>query len=120
MFSSSTVEIHQKLFANMLFLSTRKESMERVAKGKYAYIYFIAYLELIVASDYTDKHGQTNIHISTEQYFPSGYAWAFPKVTSLKFDANFNFFICALNSRLFFALRVLHMLKVLTKFLEKL
>ena len=63
----------------MLFL-TSEESMKRVDNGKHAYIYFKSNLESIVASKYTDKHGQTNMHISREEYFPGGYAWAFPKV----------------------------------------
>ena len=80
MFSSSKIEIHEKIFKKMVFL-TSDESMKRVSEGKHAYIYFKSNLESIVDSQFTDKSGQTALHISRQEFFPGGYAWAFPKVS---------------------------------------
>ncbi|XP_018019213.2 ionotropic receptor 21a-like [Hyalella azteca] len=78
LFSTSKIDLYQKLFQKMSFYSS-KESMRRVAEGSYAYIYFRANIESIVMSEYTDRAGQTYMHIAAENFFPGGYAWAFPK-----------------------------------------
>lgn len=54
LFSTSEVELYKQLFEKMSFYSSR-ESMERVAEGHYAYIYFKANLESIVSTQYTDQ-----------------------------------------------------------------
>ena len=54
--------------------------MERVQKGSYAYIYFKSNLNIIVRTEYTNINGQTDLHVANEEFFPGGYAWAFPKV----------------------------------------
>lgn len=63
----------------MTFYSS-DESMQLVAEGKYAYIYFKSNLETIVNTEYTSLNGETDLHIATEEFFPGGYGWAFPKV----------------------------------------
>ncbi|KAF2354328.1 Ionotropic glutamate receptor L-glutamate and glycine-binding domain [Trinorchestia longiramus] len=78
LFSTSQLELYQKLFQKMSFYSSA-ESMRRVAKGHYAYIYFRANLESIVSTEYTDQGGKTDMHIAAENFFPGGYAWGFPK-----------------------------------------
>ena len=66
----------------MTFYSSA-ESMNLVAEGKYAYIYFKSNLESIVNTQYTTSTGETNLHIAAEEFFPGGYGWAFPKVRFL-------------------------------------
>ncbi|KAK7082907.1 hypothetical protein SK128_022481, partial [Halocaridina rubra] len=78
LFSSSDVVLYKKLFNKMTFYSSA-ESMRRVAKGKYAYIYFKSNIEIIVSTEYTSFGGETNLHIASDEFFPGGYGWAFPK-----------------------------------------
>lgn len=79
LFSTSNVPLYKKMFQEMSFLSS-SESMERVQKGSYAYIYFKSNLNIIVRTEYTNANGQTDLHVANEEFFPGGYAWAFPKV----------------------------------------
>ncbi|XP_068238809.1 ionotropic receptor 21a-like [Palaemon carinicauda] len=78
LFSTSNVILYQELFKRMTFYSS-EESMRRVAEGKYAYIYFRSNLQTIVNTEFTASSGETNLHISSEEFFPGGYGWAFPK-----------------------------------------
>ena len=80
MFSTSEIKLHQLLFDKMEFHSSDK-SMSLVDAGTYAYIYFKSNLETIVAAQFTDKSGHSSMHIAKEDFFPGGYAWAFPKVS---------------------------------------
>ncbi|CAL4099409.1 unnamed protein product, partial [Meganyctiphanes norvegica] len=88
LFSTSDVQLYQQLFKRMTFYSS-SESMGRVAEGSYAYIYFKSNLESIVNTQFTSRNGETNLHISKEEFFPGGYGWAFPKGApyARKFDA---------------------------------
>ncbi|KAK8396872.1 hypothetical protein O3P69_005090 [Scylla paramamosain] len=78
LFSTSNVPLYKKMFQEMSFLSS-SESMEKVQEGSYAYIYFKSNLNIIVKTEYTNANGETNFHVATEEFFPGGYAWAFPK-----------------------------------------
>ncbi|XP_066961643.1 ionotropic receptor 21a-like isoform X2 [Macrobrachium rosenbergii] len=78
LFSTSNVTLYMELFKHMTFYSS-DESMRRVAAGSYAYIYFRSNLQTIVNTQFTTKNGETNLHISSEEFFPGGYGWAFPK-----------------------------------------
>lgn len=79
LFSTSTVPLYKMMFEQMSFLSSA-ESMKRVQKGKYAYIYFKSNLNIIVGTQFTNANGETDLHVASEEFFPGGYAWAFPKV----------------------------------------
>ncbi|XP_053638170.2 glutamate receptor U1-like [Cherax quadricarinatus] len=78
LFSMSNVSLYQKLFKRMTFYSS-SESMKRVAEGKYAYIYFKSNLQSIISTQYTSLSGETLLHLASEEFFPGGYGWAFPK-----------------------------------------
>ncbi|XP_071523891.1 glutamate receptor ionotropic, delta-2-like [Panulirus ornatus] len=78
LFSTSNVSLYQKMFQKMSFYSS-DESMRLVAEGKYAYVYFKSNLETIVSTQYTSISGKTDLHVATEEFFPGGYGWAFPK-----------------------------------------
>ena len=67
------------MFQEMSFLSS-SESMKKVQQGRYAYIYFKSNLNIIVKTEYTNANGETDLHVASEEFFPGGYAWAFPKV----------------------------------------
>ncbi|XP_045620111.1 glutamate receptor ionotropic, kainate glr-3-like [Procambarus clarkii] len=78
LFSTSNVTLYQKMFKEMSFYSS-SESMQRVAAGHYAYIYFKSNLETIVSTKFTSLGGKTDLHVASENFFPGGYGWAFPK-----------------------------------------
>ncbi|KAG7162133.1 Ionotropic receptor 93a-like 20 [Homarus americanus] len=78
LFSSSNVPLYQEMFKHMNYYSSA-ESMNLVAEGKYAYIYFKSNLETIVTTQYTSMNGETDLHVAYEEFFPGGYGWAFPK-----------------------------------------
>lgn len=67
------------MFQHMAFYSS-DESMRLVAEGNYAYIYFKSNLETIVRTQFTSLTGETDLHVASEEFFPGGYGWAFPKV----------------------------------------
>lgn len=57
--------------------------MEKVNSGKYAYIYFKSTVEDIVARQYTNPQGLTEMHFAREELFAGRYSWGFPKVRTL-------------------------------------
>ena len=81
---NSKIKIYQDLFKRLSYYGT-DESMNRVVSGKYSYVYFRSNLESLVNTQFTTPTGETNLHISSEEFFPGGYAWAFPKVNKFVF-----------------------------------
>ena len=79
LFSTSNVSIYKQLFKNMYFYDS-DHSLNLVTEGNYAYIYFKSNLKTLVGTKYTTLSGETSLHVASEEFFPGGYAWAFPKV----------------------------------------
>ncbi|XP_063876364.1 glutamate receptor ionotropic, kainate glr-3-like isoform X1 [Scylla paramamosain] len=90
LFRASQVPVYVSLFKEMQYYNMR-HSMERVLKGKYAFISWKTYFRNLIARDYTDRNGDTQVHIAREDFFPGGFGWAFPKNSPylIKFDKIF-------------------------------
>ncbi|KAK4289946.1 hypothetical protein Pmani_037120 [Petrolisthes manimaculis] len=78
MFATSNVTTYKHMFRNTEFL-LQNEIYRGVSSGEYAYVYFKSSVSFRVATQYTNVHGKTNLHVASENFFPSGYSWAFPK-----------------------------------------
>ncbi|KAK3854771.1 hypothetical protein Pcinc_038770 [Petrolisthes cinctipes] len=78
MFATSNVTTYKHMFRNTEFL-LQSEIYRGVVSGEYAYVYFKSSVSFRVATQYTNVHGKTNLHVASENFFPSGYSWAFPK-----------------------------------------
>ncbi|XP_063597048.1 glutamate receptor 3-like [Penaeus indicus] len=68
-----------------------EKSMEKVLQGNYAFISWKTYFRNLIARDYTERNGETQVHIAREDFFPGGFGWAFPKGSPYrtKFDQLF-------------------------------
>ncbi|KAK3855891.1 hypothetical protein Pcinc_037740 [Petrolisthes cinctipes] len=78
LFSTSNVSLYQRVFQSLTFL-LEKDIMLRVVDGQDAFIFFKSSLDFRVATQYTTAYGETNLHVASDEFFPGGYAWAFPK-----------------------------------------
>ncbi|XP_071515665.1 LOW QUALITY PROTEIN: ionotropic receptor 21a-like [Panulirus ornatus] len=77
LFRASKVPVYQALFQKMEYYNMNY-SMERVLQGDYAFISWKTYFRNLIARDYTDRNGVTQVHIAREEFFPGGFGWAFP------------------------------------------
>ncbi|KAK4323235.1 hypothetical protein Pmani_006019 [Petrolisthes manimaculis] len=78
LFSTSSVSLYQRVFQSLTFL-LEKDILTRVVEGQDAFIFFKSSLDFRVATQYTTAYGETNLHVASDEFFPGGYAWAFPK-----------------------------------------
>lgn len=53
--------------------------MERVWEGSHVYIYYTSYIRYSVARDFTDRFGNTPMHIGKQKFFAFGYGTGFVK-----------------------------------------
>ncbi|XP_042858200.1 uncharacterized protein LOC122244381, partial [Penaeus japonicus] len=90
LFRASKVPVYQNLFKSMEY-DGMENSMEKVLKGNYAFISWKTYFRNLIARDYTERNGETQVHIAREDFFPGGFGWAFPKSSPyrMKFDQLF-------------------------------
>lgn len=82
LFSTSDSPLYKQMFKNV-YLHSRSELLRLVLAGEYAYFSYKSSMLFRVATLYSNAYGESSIHVATEEFFPGGYGWAFPKVSIL-------------------------------------
>lgn len=56
--------------------------MPLVGGGEYGYINYKTPIEFTIVTMFSKIYAETKLHVALEEFFPGGYAWGFPKVSS--------------------------------------
>ncbi|KAK3855885.1 hypothetical protein Pcinc_037734 [Petrolisthes cinctipes] len=78
LFSTSDFPLYKQMFTNV-YLHSRSELIRLVLAGEYAYFSYKSSMLFRVATMYSNAYGESSIHVASEEFFPGGYGWAFPK-----------------------------------------
>ncbi|XP_068223519.1 ionotropic receptor 21a-like [Palaemon carinicauda] len=76
LFKTSQVPLYQKVFEGMDMCPELDSCLARARDTKYAFITWRLYMEDRIAIKYTSSRGERQLHVATEDFFPSEIGWA--------------------------------------------
>ncbi|XP_066985951.1 glutamate receptor U1-like [Macrobrachium rosenbergii] len=76
LFKTSQVPLYQRVFAGLDMCPDLNSCLARARDTRYAFITWRLYMEDRIAIKYTSSTGERQLHVATEDFFPSEIGWA--------------------------------------------
>uniref|UniRef100_A0A6A7FPU6 Glutamate receptor ionotropic, kainate 5-like n=1 Tax=Hirondellea gigas TaxID=1518452 RepID=A0A6A7FPU6_9CRUS len=84
LFKSSKAPLYQTVFKSLKFCPTTKECLQWALDKQYAYITWLTLARDSMARHFTDRHGDTGLHIARDVFFPGEFGFTLQKNSALK------------------------------------